>query len=98
MGVRDRGSPVGVRERISPVERMRSSSPMDRFREVQSPVDRFREVQRSPMPDYRTGRDSRNSPNRDNTPTPPQRKKGPERRQRISQVSIWGSCGARNFK
>lgn len=82
LGIRDRGSPVAIKERISPVDRLRSSSPMDRYRDVQSPVDRFRDVQRSPMPDYRMGRD------RDNTPTPPQRKKGPERRQRISQVIL----------
>ncbi|GJQ80952.1 hypothetical protein Trydic_g4769 [Trypoxylus dichotomus] len=53
-----------------------------------------RDYQRSPIPDYRTSpvhHEHRVSPIRETTPTPPQRKKAVERRQRISQDSRYDS-------
>nr|XP_022916300.1 uncharacterized protein LOC111426154 isoform X2 [Onthophagus taurus] len=50
-----------------------------------------REYQRSPVPDYRISPERRISPFRETTPTPPQRKKALERRQRVSQESRYDS-------
>lgn len=61
------------------------------YRDRYSPIERIHD--RSPVADYRIHRETRASPSpiRDTTPTPPQRKRGVERRQRISQDSRYDS-------